>query len=446
MKNCYRNSFHIEPAQGLLNDPNGLIQFKGKYYFFHQWNRFGTDHSYKEWGLFQSDDLLHWQSQGSGIIPDCVDDQDGVYSGSAIEYEQKMYLFYTGNTKTNTHRKSVQKMAISTDGQKFIKQVNTIDTPPHFSEHHRDPKVWQTSAGWWMIVGAQTKENTGAVALYHSVNLLDWDYQGVLFSDSVLDQMCECPDFFSLTEEIDILTVCPQKRTSFLTTDLPLSSYAGYFVGKLDYEKGQFVAKEGIKKLDYGFDFYAPQSFQDDQGRRIMVAWMSRMTEEEEDQCPTKQDGYLHCLTMPRELLWKQQRLYQIPLKEYKNLRKSKVEYTASKAYIQNQSPAYEIVVDCPKGMEEFSMEFNSGASGIHFQDNRLMFSRINWVTQRYESKEWYLPCLRKLQIFCDTSTVEMFVNDGEYVFSMRFFSKQKKRDIQYEKLGNDGMIRVYSY
>ena len=49
MENPYKMSYHIESPQGLLNDPNGLVQFNGTYYFFHQWNRFGLNHSYKEW-------------------------------------------------------------------------------------------------------------------------------------------------------------------------------------------------------------------------------------------------------------------------------------------------------------------------------------------------------------------------------------------------------------
>ena len=47
-----RQKFHLEPDVGLLNDPNGLIQYKGIYYVFFQWNRFEKNHTYKEWGLF----------------------------------------------------------------------------------------------------------------------------------------------------------------------------------------------------------------------------------------------------------------------------------------------------------------------------------------------------------------------------------------------------------
>lgn len=79
MENIHKNILHLEPSRGLLDDPNGLVQFNGKYYVFHQWNRFGLDHSYKEWGLFTSSDLLHWHHEGSAILPDSMLDKDGRY-------------------------------------------------------------------------------------------------------------------------------------------------------------------------------------------------------------------------------------------------------------------------------------------------------------------------------------------------------------------------------
>ena len=138
MNNPYKMSYHIEPTKGLMNDPNGLIQFKGTYYFFHQWNRFGLDHSYKEWGLFTSKDMIHWESQGSAVLPDREEDYHGIHSGSSIEYDGRMYLFYTGSNKRNGIRKSCQCVAVSDNGQVFVKQKESIDTPGGFTEHHRE--------------------------------------------------------------------------------------------------------------------------------------------------------------------------------------------------------------------------------------------------------------------------------------------------------------------
>ncbi|MGM0219385.1 glycoside hydrolase family 32 protein [Enterococcus sp. AZ126] len=446
MENKYRNSFHIEPAKGLLNDPNGLIQFQGKYYFFHQWNRFETNHSYKEWGLFISKDLVTWENPGSAILPDLASDKDGVYSGSAVEKDGVMYLFYTGNSKKYGKRKSYQKIAYSEDGKTFIKKEQAIETPVGFTEHHRDPKVWEKNGKWWMIVGAQSEENIGAITLFESSNLSNWQFQGEFYSDQSLDQMCECPDVFSLSHDVDILTLCPQKRTPIEDTDLSLSSYAGYLVGKVDYEQKKFVVKEEIQKLDYGFDFYAAQTFEDDKGRRILTAWMSRMEEEEEACCPTVTDGYIHCLTMPRELKWKNDCLYQLPLEEYQVLRKEKREYKNCCHLIKNQNNTYEIMIDFTEWINHFSITLNSDMNSINYTNGRLEISRINWVSGECESKEIEISSLFKLQIFNDNSTMEIFINDGEYVFSMRTFSNHFNRDAYYQNLGHNGSVMFYNY
>lgn len=123
MENIYKNKIHLEPPTGLLNDPNGLCFFNDTYYLFHQWNRFKCDHSYKEWGLFTSTDLLNWKHQGSAILPDTPKDSHGVYSGSAITADQRLRIFYTGNTRNKLGlRKSYQNIAESTDGHTYIKK------------------------------------------------------------------------------------------------------------------------------------------------------------------------------------------------------------------------------------------------------------------------------------------------------------------------------------
>ncbi|WDZ64221.1 glycoside hydrolase family 32 protein [Paenibacillus polymyxa] len=446
MENRHKNYFHIEPDKGLLNDPNGLIQFKGKYYFFHQWNRFDTSHDYKEWGLFLSKDLVNWTNIQSAILPDRYDDKDGVYSGSAIENDGKMYLFYTGNTKLNGIRKSYQKIAVSNDGRTFIKQESTIETPEGFSEHHRDPKVWKKDNKWWMIVGAQTKENVGAITLFQSDDLLTWIYEGIFYTDTILDQMCECPDYFTLTDGIEILMVCPQKRTSGRQSDRPISSYAGYLVGKMDYKTNKFNQSTEIKMLDEGFDFYAPQSFLDDKGRRIIVGWMSRMDENQERNCPTVKDGYLHCLSMPRELKWIDNHLYQTPLKEYENLRKKEQEYKNEYGTISNNSKAFELIIDFDEAIKDFSVSLNSNTNPIIYRCGKLEIGRINWVTEKLETKILQVKDLTKLHIFCDSSTLEIFINDGQYVFSMRYFCDEQNRNIEYKSLNEKGMINFYSY
>ena len=70
MKINKKQIYHLEPPKGLMNDPNGLAYFNNEYYVFFQWNKFEKNHTYKEWGLFTSKNLIDWSFKGSAIIPD----------------------------------------------------------------------------------------------------------------------------------------------------------------------------------------------------------------------------------------------------------------------------------------------------------------------------------------------------------------------------------------
>lgn len=416
MKDPYRNYLHLEPQKGLLNDPNGVSYFNGKYYVYHQWNRFACDHSYKEWGLFTSKDLLHWENVGSALVPDSLEDRSGVYSGSAVVTTTGLHLFYTGNTKGAGHRKSFQKQALTTDGQSYLKYPG-LATPGDLTEHHRDPKVLKVGPFWWMLVGSQTKAHQGAVALYRSLDLKQWDYRGLLFTAKELDQMCECPDLLFFAEQA-ILLVCPQKRE--LSTDTALSSYAGYYIGKLAGEKFQAVTK--LRLLDHGFDFYAPQTFKDPKGRYLLWAWMSRMDAQAERTCPTKAFGYLHCLTLPRVLTFEQGKLYQRPPKEY-----------LAACQLEEMTKAEHFELPCGNGVKvleltllkkasSFKLALAGGVVRLKYAEQKLTLIRQSWNAQAVQTKELALANLEKLQLFIDRSALEIFVNDGAYVMSLRYF------------------------
>ena len=118
MKNR-KQAYHIETEKGLINDPNGLSYFKGKYYVFFQWNPNATDHSYKVWGKTTSQDLIHWSEPVIALQASESYDKDGTYSGSAVSDGETLSLYYTGNVKVNGVRYPEQCLAQSEDGIHF---------------------------------------------------------------------------------------------------------------------------------------------------------------------------------------------------------------------------------------------------------------------------------------------------------------------------------------
>src|SRR5690606_4143580 len=114
VKNCpWRQTYHIQPPYGLLNDPNGFTFYQGEYHLLYQWFPLGTFHGMKYWYHTKSKDLAHWNNVGIGIEPGDPHDSHGAYSGSGIVKDGKLYLMYTGNTRDEQwNRHPYQNLAI----------------------------------------------------------------------------------------------------------------------------------------------------------------------------------------------------------------------------------------------------------------------------------------------------------------------------------------------
>lgn len=421
-----RQIYHLEPNVGLLNDPNGLAYFNGVYHVFFQWNRFDKDHSYKEWGHFTSENLINWTFEGSALLPDQLYDKNGVYSGSSYVKDNELCLFYTGNNKDNGKRKSSQCLATTEDGQTFVKKGIILPTPSEYTEHFRDPKVWHTLHGYYMVLGAQRKNGKGAIALCASKNGVNWKFLRTV-AVSTDYEMIECPDLLRL-DGSDVLIYCLQHRDN--TKDLPLSSFSAYKMTLFDDEKGVLSDSNldrNFKVLDYGFDFYAPQTFEALDGRKILFAWMSRMNEQEEV-IFSQNEMSIHCMTLPRELSLIEGELCQTPIQE---LEECLVEYPNIQNDAKESNIAFANRSYCLK-LGSLTMEkslciiLQNKEVIISYDKNKKVFcvNRINWTNGMMEEKFCEVSTLESLEIWSDNSSVEVFINNGKRVFSLRVYPK----------------------
>ena len=263
-----RQDYHFMPQTGWINDPNGLIFYKGKYHIFYQYNPYYGHWDYMHWGHAVSEDLVHWEHLPLALAPsETYDDhyRGGCFSGSAIEHDGKLFLMYTGCTNNGSGFEQTQCIAFSEDGIHFEKyEGNPVLTAPEGVPKHlfRDPKVWKNDGKYYMICGA-SKNNLAQALLYVSEDMLHWEFFSVLAqSRGEWGYMWECPDFFPLGDKY-VLLVSPMgagERTCV------------YMVGDFSYETGKFVW-DVSGEADWGFDFYAPQSFVDGKGRRLVIGW-----------------------------------------------------------------------------------------------------------------------------------------------------------------------------
>ena len=431
--------FHLAPPTGWLNDPNGLCRFRGEYHVFYQYGPFDASGGVKFWGHYVSGDLLSWEQRPVMLCPDQPWDVHGAYSGSALCEEDGMYLFYTGNVKYDgdhdhilTGRENNTALAFSPDGVHLEWKrllMGHEDYPAGLSRHVRDPKVWKQDGRYYMVLGARTAEGAGEVLVMASEDKLRWEHVNTLRTPEPFGYMWECPDLFELDGQW-FLMVSPQGVEK--TGPGFENKYAcGYFPLYGDF-RGAYTLGEFVP-LDYGFDFYAPQTFSDGE-RRLLVGWMGMPDAEYAN--PTTAHGWQHCLTVPREVTNADGRLRMLPAAELEGLREERREYAFAGAESIPLPGISETVISC-----EGPLKLDLSGAVLEAADGRLTLT-VRESGHGRTVRTAPVAELRELRILADVSALEIFVNGGETVLSARWYPEQAERTLAIQ---GRGCAQVYA-
>ncbi len=445
-KSLWRQSYHIQPPTGLLNDPNGFSYYNGAYHLFYQWFPFGAEHGMKYWFHTISKDLANWEEVGIGIKPGDVYDSHGAYSGSAVVKDNRLHLMYTGNARDDSWiRHTSQCMAVMEENGSVAKLSQPVipEIPPGYTDHFRDPKVWEVNGEYFCIIGAQRNNETGCTVLYQSKDLLHWKFKGEIVTE--LDEfgyMWECPDYFEMDGK-GVLLFSPQGLEAEKERYQNIHQ-SGYLFGKpLDMETLSFK-HQPFQELDKGFDFYAQQTTETPDGRRILVGWMGLPDLE----YPTDKEGWAHCLTLPRQISIKDEKVIQRPVPELALLRKEEKNVNIkinneTKQLEDLRGKTYELICEIK--------DLKADRVGIEFRANNsektvLSYDSVNKEIildrslsgQPLEKKNGYIRRCSfkaeelKIHMFVDVSSVEIFINDGEEVFTSRIFPSEDSEAIRF--------------
>lgn len=421
----HRPDWHISPPQGLLNDPNGFIYHQGQYHLFYQLYPFACVHKDKYWVHLTSKDLINWHWQSVALTPSDYFDSHGVFSGHAISYEQELLLFYTGNVRIGEERSrlTTQCLASSINGIDFVKYGPVIDRlPPGVTPHCRDPKVIFHHQRWLMLLGAQREDEIGRLAIYESTDLKEWSFVD-LCGDELGDfgYMWECPDFFTLSGQ-DFIVICPQGIKSSYSSNTVAHHNR---ILKASFNDENKIVMCDPQVLDYGFDFYAPQSLLSEDGRRIMSAWMGLPDEVNQ---VSVDSGWVHQLTALRELTYIENKLIQQPIKELALLRGDTIDIPINVTTIDLQSKSFELMVTLQWGsqLSLFSSEVGGCDIRLNEDTKTLELDRSKTLIREGDTvRELTLVHLNevKLHILSDNSSLEIFIDDGAAVMSARMFT-----------------------
>ena len=452
----YRQTYHNQAVTGLMNDPNGFVWHDNQWHLFYQWCPWGAVHGLKHWYHIVSKDLVTWKNLGVCLLPDQEGgyDNKGVYSGSAMPIDDKIYLYYTGNHRDPdwTRHAYTCLARLGRDGWPEKYPLPLFGANPAYTEHQRDPKIicLPGSDTYYMIIGAQTKDKRGCALIYSSENLQHgWTFAGELkvagfenFGD-----MWECPSIERLGGR-DVLLLCPQHMT--LPGRGGSQNHNGYIIGKMDWETLTFTPDGQFHVLDFGFDSYAAACANNLQepDKAILIAWMGLP----DVSYPTDEEDWSGCLTLPRELTVRGRRLIQQPLPEIRKLR-NEPQPTAPDANGVFEVPrAAEIEVDVRPGFFKLAVfAKKDGSGGITITcdpdqkeitvDRSGMETRFNLSEGESRTRPLEFG-LTHLRIFVDSSSVEIFVNDGDAVFTSRVFPGDGEHFCRVE---GDAFIRMWT-
>lgn len=407
---------HFKAPNCWINDPNGFIWYKGWYHLFYQCFPYSAHWGRMHWGHAVSKDLVNWEEKGIALFPSKTDDRSGCFSGSSIEYKDKMYIYYTGVNYTEEDPENInccindtftaaQLMITSEDGMKFdnITDKKTVIPPIEDKKigdknHTRDPKVWRGKDAWYMVLGSTVDKN-GRLLFYKSSDLKTWQYLNYCEKDG-FGWMWECPDFF----EIDGKGVTIFSPMGFFNDGNGYDSVAVCMLSSFDENTGKMELSENYQLFDYGIDLYAPQSTTDKDGNRVVIAW-ARMPEA----VITEKGEWCGMMCIPRIVDVKNNHVYIRPHTNVKNSFVTKLSAPKKSGYMLKTTlkngesinvGGYVIKRENDKITTDRSEVFN-------IKGNYRLIAETPVINDGYE-----------LEIYVDEHLVEVFINNGEYVIS----------------------------
>ncbi len=358
--------YHFRPKKGWINDPNGLVYYKGYYHIFYQHSP-NYEGPWKEaicWGHARTKDFINFEELPIALKPDKWYDAKGCWSGTAIVKGDILYLFYASIYKQEGVEEWIETISVaySVDGINFQKyQDNPIipSYPSDGSHDFRDPSIMEKDGIYYLIIASgHIDSHTARLLTYKSNDLFHFKYQGIMYSwDN--SKCAECPSFMPYGNDKFLLTVSVCKLNN--------EHYFQAMIGSFD---GIKFIEEYRNVIDIGPDQYAGQTFLDSLGRHILITWIPGW------QYANYQNHDIGCMSIPRKIILQNNKIIGQPLKEIM-------------ALLKNDDEA------------------------IIYTDDGFKVNRTNREPFIYHGK------INNLKVLKDGYVLEIFINDGQEIVSI---------------------------
>lgn len=442
--------YHIRPSSGLLNEPNGFSYFNHEWHVFYQSFSFGAAHGLKSWMHMTSPDLVHWRDHGLALCPDTEFDSHGAYSGSARVVDGRLCLMYTGNHRDDDWVRTPYQLGAWMDHNY---QVTKFDqplfvNPTNITEHFRDPQLLEHDGKYYAIIGSQdVEQKNGHIDLWASDQLEHgWHEVGhVQMGTDDLGYMVECPNLITVDGR-QVMIFCPQGL------DHQTASYDNIYPDMyltaegFDYDAPAMITPDAqMQNLDDGFDVYATQAMNTEDGKAYAISWVGLP----DLTYPTDDQNWANCMSQVKELHFRDGQLYQTPVAAMRDLRQTdqaqtldgQVELINSEAGQQFELAAT-IKADQVGTLHLAAKADLSKSVAVNFDTEAGKLTIDRGHTDQPTGVEYGttrtldLPAHQalKLDIFVDHSLVEVFVNDGTNVMTLRYFNSQAYRILVFDR------------
>jgi beta-fructofuranosidase len=403
-------SFHVTAPAQWINDPNGPIYYKGFYHLFYQLNPFSDESGPKYWGHVRSRDLVKWEPLPIALWPSTNLGEVEVWSGCCtINGSGEPMIFYTSIARDTSPQDHAEQWAAI--GDDHLIDWRKLPSNPVLTEalhgsrkiyDWRDPFVFHDKRKTFLVTGGNLNRagsGQAVVNIYEAQNaaLTQWKYRGVLFQDpDPQARTAECPNFFKLGDQW-VLFFSPYGKVQ-------------YFVGDFDAETCRFHPRtQGV--LDFGPNFYAPNTMQVPDGRRLVWGWVTGFP---------GGHGWNGCLSLPRLLsLSRDGQLQQSPAPQLKKLRCTPMEWrnvhldNSLHPFILPTTNTLEISTEIDlQSAQSVALEMNGRDKDtspivVNFNGSELRVMDA-MAPLKFSGNERKL----KLRIFIDRSVLEVFANE----------------------------------
>lgn len=472
-KEPYRPQFHFTPEKKWMNDPNGMVYYRGIYHLFYQYYPEDIVWGPMHWGHATSKDLIHWNHKKIALFPD---ELGYIFSGSAVvdfentsglgtkENPAMIAIFTYHNMEIEkAGKKNTQSQGLAyslDDGETWKKyQKNPIIANPNVKDF-RDPKVfWNSETKTWnlvLVVGDHAQ-------FYTSKNLLNWNYESS-FGEKIGAHggVWECPDIFKLKVENST-----EEKWVLLISINPGAPNGGsgtqYFVGDFDGKNFKTNQKD-IKWIDYGTDNYAGVTYNNlPDNKRIFIGWMSNWTYARNT--PTK--NWRSAMTLPRSLsLVKLNDTYILKNSPVEQLNNQSIEDFSKKLITLNPKEKCSIkysnfnqsIITFDAEAKNLKLTFSNEVNDsiiLNYDNKTKSFIIDRTHSGLVDFEENFAKKIQKnpipnintnhikYQIILDWSSIEIFLNDGIYSFTNQIFPKKPYTKLEIQSDENQEILNL---